>query len=227
MRALAAVLLNYLLVLVAIAVFTAPFYAAYRWRRKAEPGQNVNLEFERFFGSHQANWLVFCWAFGEALVWFVIPEFLLLLVIFMRLRRKRELLFFDIYGTAAGSAVAYAINLPVRLIDKLPYIQPKMVAQTQSWYHQHGLLGLVYQPFSGVPYKVFTFLAPHYHFFILAFLAVAIIVRVARYYIFFSIFSLLYPVLHKRVYRNYLRLVVVAIFIFSVLLLRVYHSYSS
>ena len=117
------------------------------------------------------------------------------------------------------------INLPVHLIDKLPYVQPAMVQQTQVWYQQHGIFGLVYQPFSGVPYKVFTFLAPHYHFFILAFVAVAVVVRIARYYIFFAMFSLIYPVLHKYVYRNYLKLVLAAIFIFSVLLIRVYLAY--
>lgn len=226
MPTIAIVILNYLLILAAIILFASPFYLLFRSRRKNAPGKLViNKEAEDFFQSKQANLLVFFWAFGEALVWFVIPEFLLLLVIFLRIRRKRELLFYDIYGTAAGTVVAYVINLPVHLIDKLPYIQPKMVEQTQVWYRNHGILGLIYQPFSGVPYKVFTFLAPHYHFFILLFLAAAIVVRVARYYIFFAMFSLIYPVLHKYVYKNYARLFLVAVFIFSILLLRVYDSY--
>lgn len=226
MHTVAVILLNYLLILLAIVLFSSPFYLLFRKHRQNVPDKLViNREAEDFFQSKQANLLVFFWAFGEALVWFVIPEFLLLLVIFLRIRRKRELLFYDIYGTAAGTLVAYLINLPVHLIDKLPYIQPKMVAQTQVWYQQHGIFGLIYQPFSGVPYKVFTFLAPHYHFFILLFLAAAIVVRVARYYIFFAMFSLIYPVLHKYVYKNYTRLFLVAVFIFSILLLRVYDSY--
>jgi membrane protein YqaA with SNARE-associated domain len=226
MQTLAIILLNYLFILVAITLFVCPFYIVFKkYRQKSDKSRSVNQELEDFFQSKQANWLVFFWAFGEALVWFVIPEFLLLLMIFMRINRKRELLFFDIYGTTVGALVAYAINLPTHLIDKLPYIQPKMVAQTQVWYQQHSILGLIYQPFSGVPYKVFTFLAPHYHFFILAFIIVAVVVRIARYYIFFAMFSLIYPVLHKYVYRNYLRLVLIAILIFSILLLRVYQSY--
>jgi|SRR6185312_4256678 len=227
MHLLAGIVLNYIFILAAIALFAAPFYLWFRRAHKHTAGKpELNREAEDFFQSRQANWLVFTWAFGEALIWFVIPEFLLLLIIFLRIRRKRELLLFDIYGTAAGTVVAYVINLPVHLIDKLPYIQPKMVAQTETWYHLHGMLGLVNQPFSGVPYKVFTFLAPHYHFFILAFLITAILVRIARYYIFFAMFSLIYPVLHKYVYRNYVRLFLAAVFIFSLLLLRVYQSYS-
>lgn len=227
MHTLVAILLNYAFILAAISLFATPFYLWFRHTRKDIPGKpELNREAEDFFQSQQANWLVFTWAFGEALIWFVIPEFLLLLMIFLRVRRKRELLFFDIYGTAAGTVLAYLINLPVHLIDKLPYIQPKMVSQTETWYGQHGMLGLASQPFSGVPYKVFTFLAPHYHFFILAFLIMAILVRIARYYIFFAMFSLIYPVLHKYVYRNYARLFLAAVFIFSILLLRVYQAYA-
>lgn len=227
MQTLVLILLNYLFILAAIILFVCPFYLVFRkYRQKPISIKLTNQEMEDFFQSKQANWLVFFWAFGEALVWFVIPEFLLLLVIFMRINRKRELLLYDIYGTTAGALVAYALYLPVHLIDKLPYIQPKMVEQTQVWFQQHGILGLVYQPFSGVPYKVFTFLAPHYHFFILTFVVVAVVVRIARYYIFFAMFSLIYPVLHKYVYRNYLKLVLVVIFIFSILLFRVYQSYA-
>lgn len=227
MQILGVILLNYVLILGAILLFVAPFYLVFRkLNHRSRPYVGINEEIEAFLESKQANWLVFFWAFGEALVWFVIPEFLLLLVIFLRIHRKRELLFFDIYGTIAGTVMAYVINLPVHLIDKLPYIQTKMVEQTEVWFQQHGMLGLIYQPFSGVPYKVFTFLAPHFHFFILAFIVVAVIVRVARYYIFFAMFSLSYPALHKFVYKHYVRLFLVAVFIFSVLLLRVYHSYS-
>lgn len=226
MRLIVLVLANYLLILASIVAFAAPFYWLFRKLHPTEPGKPaIGREVEAFFQSRQANWLVFLWAFGEALVWFVIPEFLLLLMIFMRVRRRRELLFYDIYGTAAGAIVAYCIDLPASSIHRLPYIQSKMVVQTQVWYREHGVWALIYQPFSGVPYKVFTFLAPHYHFFIVAYLAVAIIVRVARYYIFFAMFSLTYPVLHRYVYRRYALLFLAAVFVFSVLLLRVYESY--
>lgn len=181
---------------------------------------------ENFFTSKYANWLVFFWAMAEALVWFVIPEFLLLLLIFMRIRRKRELLYYDIGGTVAGTLVAFVFHVPERLIASLPYIQPSMVAQVKYWYNHHGILGLAYQPFSGVPYKVFTNLAPQYHFFVLTFLVVAVLVRISRYYLIYLFFSGIYPLLHKYVYRNYARLFLVATFIFSVLLLRVYMTYS-
>ncbi len=222
------IIANYVFILLAILLFMAPFYFTYLKQHHVQFAiKNSTHQIEDFFASKQANWLVFCWAFGEALIWFVIPEFLLLLILFMRIRRKKELLLFDIYGTVAGTVLAFILDVPLRLLHHLPYIQPKMVAQTEIWYRQHGLLALFYQPFSGVPYKVFTFVAPHYHFFILAFLFVAVVVRIARYYIFFAIFTLIYPVFHPFVYRNYVRLFLVAVFIFSILLLRVHDNYGA
>jgi membrane protein YqaA with SNARE-associated domain len=221
------VVANYALVQTCIILFMAPFY--YFYRRKYVPDGEVkvglNRHFELFFSSKYANWLIFFWALGEALIWFVIPEFLLILLIFMRVKRKRELLFYDIYGTAAGTLIAFVLHTPERLVDKLPYIQPAMIRQVRSWFDTQGIFGLIHQPFSGVPYKVFTHLAPNYHFFFITFLIFAILVRISRYYFAYVLLSSIYPVLHKYVYRNYVILFLVATFIFSVLLLRVYSEF--
>jgi membrane protein YqaA with SNARE-associated domain len=144
----------------------------------------------------------------------------------MRIHRKTELLLFDIYGTVVGTLMAFVVHLPERLIDKLPYVQPRMVLQVHRWFDARGILGLIYQPFSGVPYKVFTHLAPSYHYFFLTFLIFAVVVRISRYYVIYVLLSGMYPVLHKHVYRNYFRLFAVATFIFSILLLKVYTSYA-
>lgn len=223
------IIANYLIVLGCIILFMLPFYLFYR-RKHIQDGEediSFSCHLEYFFTSKYANWLVFFWAMSEAVVWFVIPEFLLILLVFMRIKRRRELLYYDIGGTVAGTLIAFAIHIPERLIDKLPYIQPSMVLQVKYWFNAHGVLGLAYQPFSGVPYKVFTDIAPQYHFFILTFLVVAVIARISRYYIIYLFLTNIYPLLHKYVYRNYVRLFLIATFIFSILLLKVYDSYGS
>jgi 4-hydroxybenzoate polyprenyltransferase len=218
---------NYLLVLGSLLLFAAPFLAWHWLRRPFRPNQAMGVAewLERFFESRPANWLVFAWALGEAVVWFVIPEFLLLLLVFMRVHRKYELLAYDIAGTIAGTAVAYAIHLSPGRIEKLPYIVPAMVLQVQLWYQHFGIWGLANQPFSGVPFKVFTHLAPSFGFWLPAFVAVAVIFRITRYFVCYVIFLTIYPYLHKRVHRNYVPLFLVATFIFSVLLLRVVAIY--
>lgn len=223
------VALNYLLILLCIVLFIAPFFWAYRVNhlRSTSLKENPNLQLEHFFSSKHTNWLVFFWAMGEALVWFVIPEFLLILLIFMRIRKKRQLLLFDIYGTIAGTLLAFLIHLPEKMIDKLPYVQPSMVAQTREWFDSLGIFGLIHQPFSGVPYKVFTYLAANYDYSIVLFVTFAVIVRISRYYLIYLILSGIYPFLHKFVYRNYIRMFLIAVFVFTVLLLKVYYSYGN
>ena len=220
-------LLNYLVILVSIVIFTMPFYIWYKISHKEGFSRHAfSVDLENFFSSYQANWLVFTWAASEAIFWFVIPEFLLLLVVFMRIRRKRQLLIYDISGTIVGTVMALLIHLPERLISQLPYIQPGMITQTKIWYEQGGILGLMHQPFSGVPYKVFTHLAPQYSFPLLLFIVFAVTVRMFRYLIAYGLFISLYPKLHKIVLSRYVRLCLIAIAIFSVLLYKTYSAYS-
>jgi hypothetical protein len=101
-----------------------------------------------------------------------------------------------------------------------------MVTQVKSWYDDQGIFALIHQPFSGVPYKVFTHLAPEYGFFLPLFLLFAVVVRISRYYIAYVILINIYPVLHKYVYRNYVRVAIIGTLIFSLMLWKVYTAYS-
>lgn len=217
---------NYLYILLSIFLFFVPFVAHYLYVHKLSiKNQKINLLLENFFGSKESNWLVFFWAFGEAIVWFVIPEFLLLLVIFMRVHKKRELLKYDIAGTIAGTIAALLIRMPRSLLNQLPYIQERMLDQTQYWYHQSDIFALIHQPFSGVPYKVFTNLAWQESFFLPSFVLFAVIVRMFRYIFAYGLFISLYPRLHRIVKRNYIVLALCAILIFTYLLLKTVRIY--
>lgn len=219
-------ILNFLLILASIVLFSLPFMIWFSWQTKIMPTRKtLNSYFEKFFGSNQSNWLIFTWAAGEAVVWYVIPEFLLLLVVFMRIRRKRQMLIYDIGGTLLGTVIALLWRLPQTAISQLPYIQPGMVEQTTIWYQQHGILALANQPFSGVPYKVFTHLAWNLQFSLLLFLVVAVVVRVIRYLIAYGLFLSLYPKLHRVVRKNYVGLALGSILLFSILLLKTYNLY--
>lgn len=222
------ILLNFLIILVSILVFASPFYCLYKRQGHGSiKAHGINREIEGFFQSKQANYLVFFWAMGGALFWFIIPEFLLLLIIFMRIKRKHELVIYNIFGTIAGTVLAFAINLPAYLIEKLPFVQPAMTEQVAAWFEKSGIFALIHQPFSGIPYKVFAYLAPNYHILIIVFIIAAIVVSVTRYFIVYFVLSMLFPLMHRYVFRNYIYLFLVAVFIFSLLFFRVYNSYDS
>ena len=180
---------------------------------------------DRFFDSPYLNWLVLLWAAAEAVIWFVIPEFLLLLIIFMKVRHKANLLVYDIIGTVIGSIVGLTIYLSRPFMLSLPYVYESMFTKTYDWFESMGIWGLINQPFSGVPYKVFLNVAPDFGFNIFLFLTLAIALRIGRYAFFYGLFWLAYPALHRFVYKNYLLLFVTAIVLFSLLLMRVSSLY--
>lgn len=191
-------------------------------------GKNPHFNYfmEKFFLSPESDALVFFWAATEAIAWFIIPEFLLFLVIFMRVNRKFDLLKYDLLGTVVGSLIALYWRMPDSVFLRLPFVRPKMIDQVHVWYDKNGIWGLLHQPFSGVPYKIFTHEASLYHFFIPAFILVAVAARMVRYLVAYYVTKAGYPLLHRFVRKHYAWLFVVAILIFTMLLLRVVQIYS-
>lgn len=221
-------LVNFLIIFTSIVLFFAPFVFVFWYRNRVqikEAGPHFNYFMERFFVSREFNAMVFLWAMLEALVWFVIPEFLLMLVIFMKVKKKFDLVLYDILGTIAGIVVGLLIIIDDAVFLKIPYMYQSMLDQVVVWYDQLGVLGLAYQPFSGVPFKAFLHEAQSYDFFWPAFILVAIIARMLRYLIIYQVTKFLYPAFHKFVRKHYAILFVAACFIFTALLMRVVDLY--
>ena len=212
-----------------IALLFLPFLLVFYLRNRAqivEKRPHFNQFMENFFASNESYCLVFTWALLEATIWFVIPEFLLFLIIFMKVTHKRKLLFYDIAGTVLGTVVGISLALSSDIMLKIPYVYQSMIDQTHKWYEELGVLALIHQPFSGVPYKVFLSEAHLFSLPILFFIFFAITVRIARYIFGYSIMMAIYPLINRFVYRNYLILLTLAIIIFTALLLRVSNIYS-
>lgn len=222
-------IVNFFVIFASISLFFAPFVLIFYIRRRShidEARPHFNYFMEQFFRSRESNALVVVWAAAEALVWFVIPEFLLILLIFMKVQRKRELVMYDIIGTIIGTIIAISLHLQPALLVELPYVYERMIGLVQGWYEQWGMLGIFFQPFSGVPYKVFNAVAGDFHFFIPVFLVLAVIARMIRYVIVYEITKAIYPFVHHYVRKHYGYLFVAAIAIFTILLLQVSSHYS-
>lgn len=220
--------INYLFIQFSILFFILPFYIAYKFINHDIKFRHLalNSHIKNFLSSPAANYLIFTWAAAEAICWFVIPEFLLLLVIFLKVRNKIKLLAFDILGTTVGTVLGLILSLYLKIdLTRVPYITQNMINQVQAWYGGLGSLALLYQPFSGVPYKVFVLTAYGSHLNLVWFLILAIAVRLARYYIFYLLFVGLYPFLYRLISKNYLPIFLISCFIFSILFLKVYNSY--
>ena len=222
------ILWNIALVGGSIVLFFAPFVLLFFLKHRKQilekrPGFNQFMD--RFFDSPYLNWLVLLWAAAEAVIWFVIPEFLLLLIIFMKVRHRVNLLIYDIIGTIIGSIIGLTLYMSHASMLSLPFVYEGMFTKVHEWFQSMGVWGLVNQPFSGVPYKVFLNMAPEFGLNVVLFLLLALVLRIGRYAIFYGVFWLAYPALHRFVYKNYMVLFILAIVIFSLLLMRVSSLY--
>lgn len=220
---------HFAVIFISITLFFAPFVGVFWYRNRRDIKQakpHFNYFMERFMTSKESNYLILTWAAAEALVWFVIPEFLLILVVFMKVHRKFDLVKYDIIGTVIGTIIGFVVYVQQDVFLRVPYIYQKMLDQTGVWFDQQGIWGLLYQPFSGVPYKVFIHVAHDYHFFIIFFLVIAVVARIFRYVIVYEVTKALYPLCHKFVRKHYAILFVFAIAIFTALLMRISQIYS-
>lgn len=223
------IVFNIALVGGSIILFFTPFVLSFFLNHRQqiiEKRPGLNQFMDRFFDSRYLNWLVMLWAAAEAVLWFVIPEFLLLLIIFMKVRHRINLLTYDIIGTIIGSIIGLSIHMSHPFMLSLPYVYEGMFTKVHEWFATMGVWGLVNQPFSGVPYKVFLNMAPEFGLNIVLFLLFALVLRIGRYAVFYVIFWFSYPALHKFVYKNYALLLVAAVVIFSLLLMRVSSLYT-
>lgn len=224
-----AFLVNFSIVIVSITLFFLPFVAAFWYRHRhqvAAKTPHFNYFMEKFFHSRESNALIAIWAAAEAVLWFVIPEFLLILIMFMKVKRKIHLVTYDIIGTVIGTIIALALQLPQKTLLAIPYVYQGMIDHVQEWFNDYGIFGIFFQPFSGVPYKVFNALATDYQFFIPFFIILAVIARMIRYLIIYEVTKALYPFVHTFVRRHYAILFLVAMVIFTVLLMKISYSYA-
>lgn len=108
--------------------------------------------------------LMLAWAFAEATVWPIIPDFLLVPLAAVAGRRLPRLLLAAIGGMALGGAVTYLFAWfapePARtLLLQLPTVNERQLAFTHDRLARDGVSAFVAQPWSGVSYKVWGVVA--------------------------------------------------------------------
>lgn len=127
--------------------------------------------------------LGFVWGFGEALIWPVIPDF----YVFALVPASPERWWLIAASTSAGSVVGGALGFWLAFargstwpMDFAPLVTEGMIHQAGTWLASYGSLGVLRQPLSGIPYKVFVYLAGAGKQSFLAFFIASILARSIR-----------------------------------------------
>lgn len=144
----------------------------------------------KLFSSRSGNYFVFLWAFFEAIYWWVFPDFLLILAGVYTRRLKPTIVLFAVVGTACGGTVAFiwATQYPATttaLLDQVPFVSDAMTRSTERIMAEHGPVGVLNHPVSGVPFKVFTYTSGQLGTNLAAFILLAALGRGLRFMVVF------------------------------------------
>jgi 1-acyl-sn-glycerol-3-phosphate acyltransferase len=175
-----------------------------------------------------ASWLgllaVAVWAFGEALIWPLIPEFALVILVLASPRSAVRLALVAAAASVLGGAVMYGLaahgaSLPA------PLTTARMHTTTDQLVADRGAAAMQGQPMSGIPYKVFGAAAGRAHVGVLDFAAASAASRGLRILIVGVLIGLAGVVL-RRWRRFYPAAIAGFVFVFSAGLTAVVLSWS-
>lgn len=105
--------------------------------------------------------LGFCWAFFEAIFWFILPDFFLAPAVISRPKLAKRLLLSVITGTMLGTmtmlilASLFFSQIAV-MISNVPFTTQEMIPRVETQL-QSGIVSVILQPFSGIPVKVWSY----------------------------------------------------------------------
>ena len=112
----------------------------------------------RFARSRAALALGFAWGWCEALFFPIVPDLYLAPLAMAAPRRTVPLVLSATAGSVLGGAVAHSLGpgWSSPLLAGAPLVTPRMIASAEMWLDDLGPRGLLRQPLSGIPYKVFA-----------------------------------------------------------------------
>lgn len=106
--------------------------------------------------------LALVWGVAEALFWPIFPDFLVLAVVPAAPKRWWKLAVAASVGSVLGGAAGYLLARLTgssSMLNAMPLVTAGMVTQAETWIAAEGWLGVLRQPLSGIPYKVFVYLS--------------------------------------------------------------------
>ena len=108
--------------------------------------------------------LLSIWALLEASIWFVIPDFLLLILCILYPKNYIKFFLFTILFSILGIIIYFLFvsnypGLASNILINTPFINQEMLDTLNSLYTVHGITAVLRQTTTVIPVKVWTFLA--------------------------------------------------------------------
>jgi len=128
------------------------------------------------------------WGFGEATLFFIIPDVLLSAIALQRAKRAFYACLYALIGALIGGTIMYmwGANAPIESVDiveKVPAIDHTMLQEVKTSLSDDGLLAMILGPTKGIPYKIYAITAYQAGISYIAFLLASIPARFIRFFL--------------------------------------------
>ncbi len=167
--------------------------------------------------------LLSLWAFFEASFWFVIPDFLLLILCILYPKNYKKFFIFTLLFSILGiiayfTFVSNYTLLSGEILLNTPFINQKMLDSINSLYTDKGISVVLRQTTTFTPVKVWTFEAVLHQFNLVFYLFFVAISRAIRMFIISLIFAFIGNKYRKAI-RDYSSILLLSyIFVFFIVL---------
>ena len=123
-----------------------------------EPRRTLHACVRVFAQSWAALALAFVWGAAEAIAWPIVPDIAVATLVLAAPRRVLHIAAAAIAGSLCGGLVAYGLGAlgAAGMLDHAPLVTARMQASAVQRMNQSGAAGILTQPWSGIPYKVFA-----------------------------------------------------------------------
>lgn len=145
------------------------------------------------------SWLSAAWAFAESTFFFIVPDLPLSWACLGGVRQGFNALAAVMLGSLLGGILMYALaasqpDLMRAAVAHVPFVRAAMFGTVEASYREHGPMGMLYGPTSGIPYKIYAILAPEF-FGVASFVLTSIPARLERLALSWLVFTMLGQIL--------------------------------
>lgn len=130
--------------------------------------------------------LAMIWGFGEATLFFIVPDILITLLALQQLRRALWASLYVAIGAVFGGIVMYywgkySLAQALQILDFIPAISIEMFNEVRQALETQGLPAMFIGAITGVPYKIFAVQASVTGIDLLPFIIASLLARLGRW----------------------------------------------
>src|SRR5580765_8442034 len=125
--------------------------------------------------------VAFVWGLAEATCFFIVPDVFISYRALTGLKAALTACAFSVAGALIGGILMFTwaghSNRALPFVERVPGITSSMVMTAHADYASHGTAALLFAPTRGIPYKLYSVIAPQYGVSVGMFVVVSAIAR--------------------------------------------------